>query len=91
MLASEVSFKPPSLDMYHPVVSCSDGLDLSQSSLIQGVVGKTAASVGSPYQAVPSNLKEHWRVLEENKDKPFSKWDLKVLVAWLEAGLGELV
>ncbi len=70
------------------LVCCADGIDLSQSSLIQGA-GKTSTSVGSPYHTVPSNLKEHWRVLEENKDTPFNKWELKVVVAWLEAGLGE--
>lgn len=68
----------------------TDGLDLSQSSLIQGA-GNSASSIGSPYQTVSSDLKEHWRTLEEAKGTPFVKWGLKVLVAWMEAELGECV
>lgn len=72
--------------------SSTDGLDLSQSSLIQGSsgTGRPPSAVSFPYQAVPSDLKEHWRVLEEGKAIPFVKWDLKLVVAWMEAGLGEL-
>lgn len=70
-------------------VSPTDGLDLSQSSLIQGSSSHTPTALGSPYQALPSNLKQHWRLLEEVKAIPFSKWDLRAVVAWLEAELGE--
>lgn len=64
----------------------SDGLDLSQSSLMGG---RGLSNIGSPYHPMPSELKEHWRTLEEAKATPFIKWNLKVMVAWLEAGLGE--
>jgi hypothetical protein len=67
----------------------TDGLDLSQSSLIHGT-GHSLVNVGAPYQSVSSDLKEHWRTLEDAKGTPFIKWGLKVLVAWMEAELGEL-
>lgn len=68
----------------------ADGLDLSQSSLVQGT-GRSSSSIGSPYQSISSDLKEHWRTLEEARGKPFIKWGVKVLVAWMEAQLGEWV
>lgn len=69
-------------------LSPADGLDLSQSSLIQGL-GVSPGTVGSPYQSVSSDLKHHWRVLEGAKGLAFSKWDLKTVIAWLEAELGK--
>ena len=74
--------------MSYSVSYFTDGLDLSQSSLIQGA-GHAVINVGAPYQVVSSDLKEHWRTLEDAKGTPFMKWGLKVLVAWMEAELGE--
>lgn len=74
--------------MSYSISYFTDGLDLSQSSLIQGA-GHLASNVGAPYQTMSSDLKEHWRTLEEAKGIPFTKWGLKVLVAWMEAELGE--
>ena len=65
-----------------------DGLNLSQSSLIQGS-GHSSANVGSPYQSVGPDLKEQWRILEEARGLSFSKWEVNTIVAWLEAGIGK--
>lgn len=66
----------------------ADGLDISQSSLLQGA-GRSSSSVGAPYQSLPSDLKEQWKILEDAKSVPFSKWDLQATMAWMEVGLGE--
>ena len=55
-----------------------EGLDASQTSL-QGVGTNQ------------STQKEQWRLLEEAKELAFCKWDLKVVVAWMEAAIGESI
>ena len=46
--------------------------------------------VGYPYSAVPPDFLEHCRILEEYKSVPFSQWNVKAIVAWMESGLGAL-
>ena len=64
-------------------VSCADGLDIGPSSLL-------SSSNQSSYQPLPLDLKEQWKILEEAKSVPFSKWDLQATMAWFEVGLGKL-
>lgn len=63
----------------------ADGLDLSHSSILQ----RSSRAIPFPYRSVPPDMKEHWRLLEEARSVPFNKWTEAVLVAWLEAELGE--
>ena len=64
-----------------------DGIDMSQSSIIQGARGGITP-IGSPYSSVNSELLDHWRVMEEFKTIPFSQWNLKAIVSWMEVGIG---
>lgn len=72
----------------NPHTHLTDGLDLRQSSLISGPI-RGSTPLGYPYQPVPSDLKEHWRVLDEFKNVPFSQWTLQAIVSWMEAGIGK--
>ena len=62
-------------------MECADNLDVATSGLVSNSL--------TSYQPLPMDLKEQWRILEEAKSVPFSKWDLQAVTAWFEVGLGE--
>lgn len=64
----------------------ADGMG-SQSSLV--LTSRMSSSSMEVPVSSPSDLKEKMRVLEKARDTPPSKWDVKILTAWLEAGLGK--
>ena len=66
----------------------TDGLDLSRSSLIRGR-GVSATPISFPYAVITPEMQAHWRVLDDFRSVPFSQWNLKAIVAWMEAGIGE--
>lgn len=64
-----------------------DGVDLSQSSLVQG---HSRAPIAFPYHTrVGADTQEHWRLLEEADRVPFNLWNGSTIVAWVSTGLGE--
>ena len=64
-----------------------DGVDLSQSSLVQG---HSRAPIAFPYHTrVGAETQEHWRLLEEADRVPFNLWNGSTIVAWVSTGLGE--
>ncbi|CAI8024130.1 Kazrin-A [Geodia barretti] len=63
-----------------------DGVDMSQSSLVQG---HGQAPIAFPYHTrVAVETQEHWRVLQEAKRVPFNLWNGSTIVAWVSTGLG---
>ena len=65
----------------------TEGLDLSQSSMIQGST-KGPTPIGYPYHSVSPELKEHWRILDEVKTVPFHRWEKQAILVWMETKLG---
>lgn len=61
----------------------ADGLDGSQGA------GRAGSNLAGSRQSLTSDLKEQWRIFEEAKFVPFSKWDLQATMAWMDIGLGE--
>jgi len=63
------------------MTECAESLDVATSGLVSN-----SFTSDKPLLV---DLKEQWRILEEAKSVPFSKWDLQAVVAWFEVGLGE--
>ena len=80
----EVLAPPLSFSLYFSLGA--DGVDLSQSSLIQG---QSHTPIPFPYQPRASvDTQEHWRVLDEAQHIPFQHWNERAIVAWVATGLG---
>ncbi len=64
---------------------------MSNSSILAGAGLRGTTPITFPYNRVPSNIREQWKVLEQAKSVPFQDWTLQQVMAWIETGLGEWI
>ncbi len=77
------------LPLSFPTHTHTDGLDMSNSSILAGAGLRGTTTNSFPYTRVPSDIREQWKVLEQAKGIPFHEWTVQHVVAWMETGLGE--
>ena len=64
----------------------TDGVDLTQSSLLQG---HGRPPISFPYHPrLSAETQDHWRTLDETQHVPFQCWNGRAIVAWVTTGLG---
>ncbi len=79
------------LIIIYPYFPITDGLNISQTSLVLGG-GRVPNNTGGFIQVGSStDLREQRRVLEEGRDVPFTKWDFRLIMAWMEAEMGKVL